>query len=95
MAALVLTLTVVVPLLALWAAYITTALAAECDIRDDYGPGRLVWVYINVPPTARALETPLCPPMHYLPVLAEASVVPLLYGRPPVHVTGEVRRVAA
>jgi len=95
MKALVLTLTVVVPLLALWAAYITAALAAECDIRDDYGPGRLVWVWVNVPTAARHLATPLCPPMHYLPVVAEASVVPLLYGRPPVHVTGAVRRVAA
>ncbi len=46
MAGLVITLTVVLPLLALWAAYITTALAAETDTRDQT-PGRLVWVALH------------------------------------------------
>lgn len=97
MKATVLILVVVVPLLAMWAAYITTALAAETDIRDDYGPGPLVWVWVNVPSPARLLKVPVCPPMHSQVVHADAYVEPspLLYGRPPVHVTGEVRRVAA
>lgn len=97
MTAFVLTLTVVVPLLALWAAYITTALAAECDIRDDYGPGRLVWVWLHLPAPLEAINAPVSPLLHHLVLAAEVQQVEpaLLYRRPPVHAAGEVRRVAA
>lgn len=77
-------------------AAITAPIAADSDIPADRGPGRVVWVALHVPTPLRDL-IPVCPPMHSHVVHADAYVEPspLLYGRPPLDVTGAVRRVAA
>lgn len=88
---------VAISLLACFVAYITAAICAETDIRDDHGPGQLTWVWVTVPSAARHIEAPLCPPMHHLPLRVEVEEVgrPLLYGPAPEWARGVVDRVAA